>query len=336
MTANTKCRAAAGWLGSAALAAGLLQSACIGVGVVSSFDRTLRVNELVRLEVSTGSGRITVRKGAAGTVHVHGEVQASRGLLGGSSERRAQEIASNPPIDQSGNLIRLGGRSSDSPFQSVSISYTVDTPADTELIAKTGSGDVDISGLEEPVNLTVGSGRVRVDEIKDSVTIRSGSGDIRVSRVDGSVTFTTGSGAVAFSEVREGVRGGTGSGNVEVDGTRGRINVSTGSGRIRVTGAAQDVRAGTGSGNIELRGNPSADSFWDLGTGSGEIALTVPGNASFSLSARTSSGSFKVDIPISIEEQSRKYLRARVGDGEAHVNVQTKSGNIRIVRGGAR
>jgi len=315
-------------------AAALAQSSCIGPSASASFDRTLKVQELVRLDINTGSGKIVVRRGAAGAVRIHGEVSA-REFMGGRNQRRADEIASNPPIDQTGSMIRLGGRSSEGPFQSVSISYTIDTPADTQVTARTGAGDVEISGLDQPVSLTVGSGRVRVDQIKDSVNIKSGSGEIRVSRIQGSVNFTTGSGAVAFADVQEDVRGGTGSGNVDVDGTKGRVSVKTGSGRIRVTGAAEDVRAGTGSGNIDVRGDPGTDAFWDLGTGSGEVLLTVPSDASFALSARTSSGSFKVDIPISIEEQSRKFLRARVGDGKAHVNVETKSGNIRILRGGA-
>jgi len=39
-------------------------------------------------------------------------------------------------------------------------------------------------------------------------------------------------------------------------------------------------------------------------------------------------------MPIQIEEQTRRFLRARVGDGKAHVNLETKSGNIHIKQGG--
>src|SRR5271168_2080601 len=333
--AGSKRNAAMGWLAAATMAAAVLaQSACIRAGSSATFDRTLKVQELVRLEVSSGSGRVVVRKGQAGSVHVHGEVHVG-GLMMGNAERRAQEIAANPPIDQSGSLVRLGGRFSDSPFQGLSISYTVEAPADTQVSLKAGSGDVEISGLDGPVNVIESSGSVRVDEIKDNVTIMTGSGAIRASRIQGSVSFTTGSASATFSEIREDVRGNSGSGVIEVDRAQGRVNVHTGSGRIRVTGAAEDVRAGTGSGSIEIRGNPGKDAFWDLGTSSGEIALAVPDNASFAVTAHTSSGNVHVDMPISIEEQSRKFLRARVGDGQAHVNLETRSGNIRIVRGGA-
>ena len=84
-----------------------------------------------------------------------------------------------------------------------------------------------------------------------------------------------------------------------------------------------------------MHGDPVADAFWDLGAASGEVSLAVPSTASFSLTAQTRSGNVRVDMPITIEEQSRRFLRARVGDGKAHVNVETKSGNIRVLQGGA-
>jgi len=322
-------------LAAAAFAALALAPACVveREGPAFSFDRTLKVDEVVRLEVTSGSGAITIRRGSAGSVRVHGDVRAG-GMFFSSGQHRAQEVAANPPVEQTGSLIRLGNRRSESPFENVSISYTIETPANTEVIAKTGSGDVDVSGLEENVSVTVSSGSVRLDEIKSNVSVASGSGAVRVSRIGGTVTFTGGSAQATFTEVGEDVRGTSGSGAIEVSGVHGRVNVKTGSGPIRVTSPAEDVRAGTGSGTIELRGTPAADAFWDLGSSSGVISVTVPTNASFALAARTSSGSFKVEIPISIEEQSRKYLRARVGDGKSRVNIETRSGNIRILQGG--
>jgi hypothetical protein len=332
VTSNSKQKCLTAWLAAGAVAAALLQSACLAGSSAATFDRTLNVDGLVRLEVSTGSGRIVVRNGRPGEVRVHGEVRVG-GLLGGGGSRRAEEIASSPPIDQSANIIRLGGRRIEPAFSSVSISYTVETPVDTQVTAKAGSGGVDIAGVGDAVSVTVGSGTARVDDVKDNVTITVGSGGIHVSRVQGSVSFTSGSGSMTFAEVREEVRGSAGSGSIDVDRAHGRINVRTGSGPIRVNDASQDVRAATGSGSIDVRGNPAADAFWDLGAGSGQIAISVPGSASFALTARTSSGNVQVEMPIRIEEQSRKFLRARVGDGQAHVNLETKSGNIRILRG---
>jgi hypothetical protein len=318
---------------SVLLAATFFQTACMAGRLTTSFDRTLKVDGPVRLDISAGSGKIVVRGGAPGVVHIHGEVRGGGFSLGGES-RRAEEIAANPPIEQSGNSIRIGRRFGEPLFSWVSISYTVETPADTELRAKNGSGGIEMSGLKEPATLASGSGRVEVENAGDDLTLTVGSGGVRASHVAGKVSFECGSGTVALDDVREEIRGTAGSGNIQVDRARGRVNVRTGSGEIRVNGSTQDLRAGTGSGNVEVSGNPAPDSFWDLGTSSGRIELTVPSSAGFSLTARTRSGSVQAQLPIMIEEQSRRLLRARVGDGKAHVNLQTSSGNIRILQGG--
>ena len=330
-SANLTARLAS--LGAAALAAALLQAGCVVSGPGATFDRTLKVDGPVQLEINGGSGRIVVRSGASGEVRVHGDVRAG-GIFLSSGARRAEEIASNPPIDQSGNLVRLGYGRGDLIFGGVSISYTVETPPNTELHAKNGSGEVQVSGLRGQVSVTVGSGQASVNDVGDNVTILVGSGTIRAAHIDGSVNFTSGSGPVTFQDVKEDVRGGTGSGSVDVVRALGRVNVRTGSGPIHVDGARQDVRAATGSGSIDIHGDPAGGAFWDIGTGSGRVSLAVPTTASFALSAQTSSGSVRVDMPITIEEQSRRYLRARVGDGKAHVNVETKSGNIQILPAG--
>ena len=322
-------------IGSLAVAAAvLLQAGCMVGHSESSFSRTLKVDGPVRLEVFTGSGRIVVRNGSPGEVHISGVVRAG-GLFGRSSSRWASEIASNPPIDQSGNLVRLGASRGNMGWGNISISYTVETPADTEVSAKTGSGEIQVTGLREEVGITMGSGSARLDDLGDNVSVQMGSGRLEASRIEGSLNFHSGSGQLTIRDVKQDVRGGAGSGSIEVDRVRGRVSIQSSSGPIRVSGATDDVRVSTGSGRLEVQGNPAGNAFWDLGAASGQITLVVPGSASFALTAQTSSGDVRVDMPISIEEQTRKYLRARIGDGRAHVNLQTGSGNIRIERGGS-
>lgn len=318
---------------AAALGAVLLNAACISTGRSTSFDRTLKVDGPVRLEISAGSGKIIVHGGDPGVVHIHGDVRGG-GFVLSSRGGRIEDVASNPPIEQSGNSIRIGRRLESPIFSWVSISYTIETPADTELKAKNGSGGIEVSDVKEPMTLATGSGGMRVENAGDDLSMTVGSGGARASRVRGKVSFQCGSGTVNLEDVRDEIRGTSGSGQIHIDRAGGRVNVRTGSGEISVSGASQDVRAGTGSGNVEISGNPAPEAFWDLGTSSGRIELTVPAGASFSITARTGSGNVQAGLPIMIEEQSRRMLRARVGDGRAHVNLQTSSGNIRIQQGG--
>ena len=93
------------------------------------FDRTLQVNGSVTLDVSTGSGDITVKTGGSNQVVVHGTVHSSNWIFGDSNA--VQKTESNPPIQQSGNSIRIGYDLPDDVKRHVSIDYEITVPADT-------------------------------------------------------------------------------------------------------------------------------------------------------------------------------------------------------------
>ena len=88
-----------------ALAAVQLQAAETG-----SFDKTLQVSGAVDLNVMSGSGNITMRTGASSVVHVSAKIRARDQWFGGgmSAHEKIQKIQANPPIEQTGNTIRIG------------------------------------------------------------------------------------------------------------------------------------------------------------------------------------------------------------------------------------
>jgi DUF4097 and DUF4098 domain-containing protein YvlB len=109
-----------------------------------------------------------------------------------------------------------------------------------------------------------------------------------------------------------------------------RVETDTASGAIDIQGASNDVKAHAASGRVSVQGNPAANSYWELKTVSGSVLLKVPASANFHLSAQAVSGEIRTDIPIMIEEQGKRVLRARMGRGGARVDVQTVSGEIRV------
>jgi DUF4097 and DUF4098 domain-containing protein YvlB len=315
-------------LAAAVIFLAALGSACT-VGVYDEkFERTLKVDGPVRLEVETGSGRIAVSRGAPGRVVIRGEVHIS-GIFTLSDEKRVRGVAANPPITQVGNVIRLdkdrSGRAG-----GFSISYIVETPEDTRLEATAGSGKIEVSGIQGPARLRTGSGHIEVENLGDDVTADTGSGGCRISKVAGRVTFTVGSGDTMMEDVREDIRGTAGSGLLQIERPGGRVAVETRSGGITVRDAKGDLRAEAGSGVLDISGSPAAHSYWELTSGSGGIILNVPSSASFRLHALTRSGKVQTDLPIAIEEQTRDELRAQIGSGDARVEARTRSGTIRI------
>ena len=73
----------------------------------ASFDKTLTVGGPVQLELATGSGDVQIKAGPNGKVHVHGEIWSSWSLFG-DSKKRIEDLLANPPVQQSGNTIRVG------------------------------------------------------------------------------------------------------------------------------------------------------------------------------------------------------------------------------------
>jgi hypothetical protein len=86
------------------------------------FQRTLQVNGNVDLQVETGSGSITVHQGSASEVRVSGHIQATE-WFGGNAQERIKRLESNPPIQQSGNDIRIGHIDDPELKHNISISY---------------------------------------------------------------------------------------------------------------------------------------------------------------------------------------------------------------------
>lgn len=278
------------------------------------FDRSLQVNGPVNLDVKTGSGEIVVRPGASNTVRIRGHIVAN-GFLGlGGGEDKVDELQKNPPIDQSGNSIRIGHRDEDW-MDNVSISYTIEVPANTTLLSESGSGGQEISGIKGPVRVHSGSGGIRLSRIGDSVEATTGSGGIDADDIAGAMTLSAGSGHVQASQSKA-----------------GDVRVHTGSGGIRLNEIRGGLDAEAGSGHIVVSGEPT--STWHVHTGSGGMELSIPADSSFTLDARTGSGGINIDFPVTMEgSMDRHHVRGRVGNGGVALELETGSGSIQINKG---
>ena len=150
-----------------------------------SFERSLAVTGPVELEVSTGSGHISVRAGASSTVHINGTIKAGKSwhLDEAEAERKVRYLESNPPIEQHGNFIRIGRIEDHELAHNISISYDVVVPIETRLRSQIGSGSQSVEGIQGPVKAGPGSGSVNVENIGDEVRAEPGSGDVLVESV---------------------------------------------------------------------------------------------------------------------------------------------------------
>jgi DUF4097 and DUF4098 domain-containing protein YvlB len=308
--------------------------ACLGTVpaaavVEGSFQRTLPVTGAVNLDLTTGSGSVTIRTGSSSQVEVTGHIKTTN-WFGSDASERVKRIESNPPIQQSGNDIRIGHIDDTEMLHNISISYDLVVPAETQLHSHTGSGNQSVEGIRGRIEIESGSGGLRISDVGDTVRAETGSGEIAIDRVKGNVRTKAGSGSIRATDVAGGFDGHTGSGHITLEQTAaGSVHADTGSGGMELRGVRGSLDAEAGSGTITAEGNPTGS--WTVHSGSGSIHLRLASDAGFDLDARTSSGSISVSQPVTVQgSMGRKELRGKVHGGGVPLEVETGSGNIEI------
>jgi len=253
----------------------------------STFDRTLKASGKIDLSIGTGSGSIRITHGMDGQVHVFGRVRSTWG----GSDDQVREIANNPPIEQTGNIIRIGMRREN--MHNISIDYEIQAPVDCYLKASSGSGEINDDGVGDNAKLSTGSGSIHATGVHGGFTVDTGSGNIYAEQIgDGEVKAETGSGSIELRNLHGG------------------------------------LHAQTGSGSIKATGTPAAP--WKVSTGSGSIELWT-GDSGISLDAETGSGSVHTDRELTTQgTSSRHHVTGKINGGGPLVRAETGSGSIRI------
>ena len=330
MNFTRSCRAASVALTFAALAA--VPVLARDLAAEGQFDRSLKVSGSVDLAVTTGSGSISIRTGDASTVHVIGRIRASSDwhMSDAEAQDKVKKIEANPPIEQNGNIIRIGDIHDEDLRRNVSISYELVVPADTRLRSDTGSGSQELDGVKGPVEATAGSGSLRISHIGGEVRATTGSGHVTLEEIQGSVRAGAGSGSIHADSVNGGLVAHTGSGNIESSliGS-GDVEAQTGSGSIDLRGVKGRVDAHTGSGSVRVDGTPTGD--WRVHSSSGGVTLRLPADLGFELDASTGSGGITTSHELTFSGTfNRHSLRGKSHGGGPMIVVSTSSGTIRV------
>ena len=271
-----------------ALAIAVLGLAAVpALATEQTFERTLSVNGRVELSVATGSGNIHITQGSGSQIHIFGRVKSSWG----GNDEKVRDIAAHPPIEQTGNIVRIGDRHEN--LHNISIDYEIQAPAESSLDAGSGSGNVVDDGVGENAKLNTGSGNIQATGLRGNFTVATGSGNIYAEQI-----------------------------------SAGDVKAETGSGSIEVKNIKGSLRAETGSGGIKAGGAPTAP--WHLQTGSGGVELWV-GDAPVTLDAESGSGSIHTDREMLTQGSTdRHHVTGKLNGGGPTVRVETGSGDIRV------
>jgi DUF4097 and DUF4098 domain-containing protein YvlB len=253
----------------------------------ATFSRDLSVSGRLDLTIENGAGSVHLASGPAGHVHIFAHIKSNWS----SNDGKVQEIASHPPVEQTGNIVHIGYHHES--LHNISIDYEISAPPDCFLHASTGSGGIQDDGVGVDAKLTTGSGGIHATGLQSSFSLGTGSGGIYAEQVgEGDVEAQTGSGSIELKNVKGG------------------------------------LHAQTGSGGVKVTGTPAAS--WRIITGSGGVELWT-GNSGFNLDASTGSGGVHSDREIvSQGSMDHHHLAGKIGGGGPMVKINTGSGGIHI------
>ena len=311
------------------ISASLFLIACSGVYSFGMQDivesKILPVKE--SLNISTGSGKVTVRASQVSEISVEVVYTYS------STNYEPVFLVEDNTITLKEEFRGLSRRGR--------ATWSVTVPKNTKVSCSTGSGDVVIEGIQREVDISSGSGSVSVKDCETGVRASTGSGPVQFENIKGESSVNTGSGRIVMHGVQGSIQCNNGSGGADIRDSRGSFSINSGSGDITVSQALIEGpgKFGTGSGDIQVSLAGSTVHDLALGTGSGKAVLSYGGHSIvgfFEFTAMENRG--KIVSPFTFDEETiytqggQTYMRKSFTreDDKPRVTISTGSGTAEL------
>jgi hypothetical protein len=264
-------------------------------------EQSFAVGSTPELQLDNFAGSIVVRAGEGEQIRV----TATKRVTPARDLDRV-EVS----FDHQGSSLEIRTRKP-ATLVAANVQFELVVPPGTRAELRTGSGTVEVEGIQGGLLVDTGSGSIEAWSLLGTVDVHTGSGSITVQDVSGDLILDSGSGGLA------------------VRGLDGSLDAHTGSGSIDVNGASGPVRLDTGSGSVAYQGTPRGDCRFE--TGSGRIVLRFPADLDARVDLETGSGT--VDVAFPVEGQvDRREVEGVIGSGEeATIFAHTGTGNIEIL-----
>src|SRR5579883_497035 len=317
-------------------------------------------NAAVQIQNPRGSITITASSDAQAHVRAHQIVHTS-------SDDQAQKVFNEikPKLIVSGSsaVLSVEGRNN------ARVDLTVELPAGVTTVVNAGHGDVAIDGLKGTSDITTSHGDVKFDNMGGNVHARMDHGDFSAHQITGDVAVDGHAGDITLSEIKGNITlDGDFFGDTHVEQAGSAVHfhssrtdlaiprlagdMTMDASDLSITQAIGPLRVVTRSKNIDLsqitgdahvennNGDITLTAAVPLGNiqitnRTGNISVTVPDNASFSVTAANNDGDLTTDFPISVNgSEGHKSAQGQVGSGGPHLELTTYHGDIVLRKGG--
>lgn len=204
--------------------------------------------------------------------------------------------------------------------------------------ASMGSTNLDVRVPKgASLNIDVVSAPLSIDGMDGGkINVNSVSGKIRVNAKSPELSAESVSGSIELSGFARKVNLQTVSGDILAPAVGDEAELQTVSGRIRATGGPwKRLNLSTVSGDIQLNGGMASNGTFSVDSMSGDVQIQVPANLSAQIKASSFSGDLRTDFGTvkKAEHGPGSDLKATAGNGDATMNIESFSGDVRIRKG---
>jgi hypothetical protein len=119
-------------------------------------------------------------------------------------------------------------------------------------------------------------------------------------------------------------------------GTQGPIRVESVSGNVALAEvASRSVEVSTTDGDMQFTGAMTADGSYRFSTHSGDMMVVLPEHPDVAVNVNAYTGGFESSFPIPVKEIRRgRQFRFTLGDGRSELDLESFSGDVRLMRQG--
>ncbi len=265
---------------------------------ITPTDQTVQVAKGTKLDINNFAGDVNIKVWDKDAVRV--EVN--------NSDRETVDIKQGDQTLSVRSRSLRGGRPR-------SLDYTISVPSWMPISVAGTYADVTMEGVGADVSVETTHGDIKV---------RGGSGFVSLKSVQGEITLEKAKGRIEVRAVNESLHLADISGDLSAESTNGSIILD------RIDSGNVDLY--TVNGNISYDGAIKDKGLYRLTTHNGLIAMPIAEKANAALTVRTYNGGFRSTFPIGDPEKRNKRFSVTLGNGSAHVELESFGGTIALRR----
>ncbi len=199
----------------------------------------------------------------------------------------------------------------------------IEVPFGASLVLSGRKSDTRVDSIKK-ISLDYAGGNVALRNISGGIVAKTYEGDVSVENSGGQITLQTSTGNIIAYGVTPGEVGDV-------------FKATTANGRITLQKVEhRQIVASSVSGELIFNGKFLSGGIYSFKTSAGIMKLAIPQTSSCRLIASYGFGSINSEIPLKIITETvsggGKSLNAKIGEGEATVNLTTNSGQILIIK----